>query len=147
MVTTEILQSLGYSSIEEYFERIYALNMEADGQRSPDADLMFDELSEEQQAEYQVFATAHYYEYHDNKDNYNNYNIVPVHERYSSISCEVHEYEVCFYWLDAQGYDSIPNIVDWANQDWNRRRAFEVPSQQEAERIISDKQFLNNYIK
>jgi hypothetical protein len=118
--------------------------MEADGQGSPDAELMFDELSEEQQAEYEMFTTDYYYEYHDNKDNDN---IVPDNQRYSSISAEVHEYEVCFYWLDAQGYESIPNIYEWTRGDFNNRRAYEVDSQQEAERIISDKQFLNNYIK
>jgi len=143
MVTQEILQSLGYSSLREYFERIYALDMEADGQGSPDAELMFDELSEEQQAEYEMFTTDYYYEYHDNKDNDN---IVPDNQRYSSISAEVHEYEVCFYWLDAQGYESIPNITDWVNGS-EYRRSYAVESQQEAERIISDKQFLNNYIK
>lgn len=144
MVTTEILQSLGYSSLREYFERMYTLDMEADGNGSIDAELMFDALSEEQQAEYTEFATAYYYEYHDNKDNDN---IVPDNQRYSSISAEVHEYEVCFYWLDAQGYESIPNIYEWTRGDFNNRRAYEVNSQQEAERIISDKQFLNNYIK
>jgi hypothetical protein len=117
--------------------------MEADGQGSPDAELMFDELSEEQQAEYEMFTTDYYYEYHDNKDNDN---IVPDNQRYSSISAEVHEYEVCFYWLDAQGYESIPNITDWVNGS-EYRRSYAVESQQEAERIISDKQFLNNYIK
>jgi len=143
MVTTEILQSLGYSSLREYFERMYTLDMEADGNGSIDAELMFDELSEEQQAEYTEFATAYYYEYHDNKDNDN---IVPDNQRYSSISAEVHEYEVCFYWLDTQGYESIPNITDWVNGS-EYRRSYAVESQQEAERIISDKQFLNNYIK
>lgn len=69
MVTTEILQSLGYSSIGEYFERIYALDMEADGQTCPYAELMFNELSEQQMLDYEDFATAHYYEYHDNKNN------------------------------------------------------------------------------
>lgn len=68
MVTTEILQSLGYSSIKEYFERMYTLDMEADGNGSIDAELMFDALSEQQQAEYEEFATAYYYEYHDNKN-------------------------------------------------------------------------------
>lgn len=143
MVTQEILQSLGYSSLREYFERIYTLDMEADGEGSPDAELMFDELSEQQQAEYEMFTTDYYYEYHDNKDNDN---IVPDNQRYSSISAEVHEYEVCFYWLDAQGYESIPNITDWVNGS-KYRRSYAVESQQEAERIISDKQFLNNYIK
>lgn len=65
MVTTEILQSLGYSSLKEYFERIYALGMEDDEHDAADA--MFDALSEQQQAEYEEFATAYYYEYHDNK--------------------------------------------------------------------------------
>jgi hypothetical protein len=143
MVTTEILQSLGYSSIREYFERIYALDMEADGQGSPDAELMFDELSEEQQAEYEMFTTDYYYEYHDNKDNDN---IVPANQRFSSITAEVHEYEVCFYWLDMNGWDSMFNITDWVNGS-EYRRSYAVESQQEAERIISDKQFLNNYIK
>jgi len=143
MVTTEILQSLGYSSIEEYFERIYALDMEADGEGSPDAELMFDALSEEQQAEYEMFTTDYYYEYHDNKDNDN---IVPANQRFSSITAEVHEYEVCFYWLDMNGWDSMFNITDWVNGS-EYRRSYAVESQQEAERLISDKQFLNNYIK
>lgn len=70
MVTQEILQSLGYSSIEEYFERIYTFQQF--GHCGSDVvDLMLDELSEEQQAEYDEFATAYYYEYHDNKDNDN----------------------------------------------------------------------------
>ena len=144
MVTTEILQSLGYSSLREYFERMYTLDMEADGNGSIDAELMFDELSEEQQAEYTEFATAYYYEYHDNKDNDN---IVPTEQRYSSVTVEAHEYEVCFYWLDTKGYESIPNIHEWTQGDFNNRRAFEVESQQEADKLISDKQFLNNYIK
>ena len=67
MVTQEILQSLGYPSLREYFERIYTLDMEADGEGSPDAEMMFDELSEQQQAEYEMFTTDYYYEYHDNK--------------------------------------------------------------------------------
>ena len=67
MVTQEILQSLGYPSLREYFERIYTLDMEADGEGSPDAEMMFDELYEEQQAEYEMFTTDYYYEYHDNK--------------------------------------------------------------------------------
>jgi hypothetical protein len=138
MVTTEILQSLGYSSIEEYFERLYTENV-----NSAVYDLMFNEMSEQQQAEYQVFATAHYYEYHDNKDNDN---IVPANQRFSSITAEVHEYEVCFYWLDMNGWDSMFNITDWVNGS-EYRRSYAVESQQEAERIISDKQFLNNYIK
>jgi hypothetical protein len=41
--------------------------MEADGEGSPDAEMMFDELYEEQQAEYEMFTTDYYYEYHDNK--------------------------------------------------------------------------------
>ena len=67
MVTTDILESLGYSSIREYFEHIYTLDMEADGEGSADAELMFDALSEQQQAEYEMFTTDYYYEYHDNK--------------------------------------------------------------------------------
>jgi hypothetical protein len=143
MVTTEILQSLGYSSLREYFERIYTFQQF--GHCGSDVvDFMLDELSEEQQAEYDEFATAYYYEYHDNKDNDN---IVPTEQRYSSITAEVHEYEVCFYWLDTKGYESIPNIYEWTQADFNNRRAFEVGSQQEADKLISDKQFLNNYIK
>lgn len=67
MVTQEILEQLGYSSLREYFEHIYTLDMQADGNGSHDAELMFDVLSEEQQAKYEEFATAYYYEYHDNK--------------------------------------------------------------------------------
>jgi len=63
MVTEEILKSLGYSSIEEYFERLYTEDVAAV------YDLMFNEMSEQQQAEYKEFVTSHYYEYHDNKNN------------------------------------------------------------------------------
>lgn len=61
MVTTEILQSLGYSSMEEYFEHMF---------NTDDllvVEIMHEAMSEEQRAEYEDFLTLNYYEYHDNK--------------------------------------------------------------------------------
>ena len=143
MVTTEILQSLGYSSLREYFERIYTLDMEADGNGSTDAELMHDELSEEQQAEYEMFTTDYYYEYHDNK---NSEQIVSSKTLYASKIIKVHEYEVCFYWPDANGYEWIRNIHEWY-LGADSRRAYMVESEQQADEMCNDKQFLNNYIK
>ncbi len=61
MVTTEILQSLGYSSMEEYFEHMF---------NTDDllvVEMMHEAMSEEQRDKYEDFLTLNYYEYHDNK--------------------------------------------------------------------------------
>ena len=141
MVTTEILQSLGYSSIGEYFERIYTLDMEADGNGSTDSELMFDALSEEQQAEYEMFTTDYYYEYHDNK---NSEQSLVLPQMYSSKIVKVHEYEVCFYWPDANGCEWIRNIYEWYLGS-EYRRMLMVESEQEAESLGDA--YLNIYIK
>lgn len=141
MVTTEILQSLGYSSIGEYFERIYTLDMEADGETSPDAELMFDALSEEQQSEYEMFVTDYYYEYHDNK---NSKQVLVSPQMYSSNIVKVHDYEVCFYWPDTNGNEWIRNIYEWYLGSEYRRMLL-VESEQESE--ILGNAYLNIYIK
>lgn len=141
MVTTEILESLGYSSIREYFEHIYALDMEADGNGSADAELMFDALSEQQQAEYEMFTTDYYYEYHDYKDNLQ---LLMSPQMYSSKIVKVHEYEVCFYWPDANGCEWIRSIFEWHLGSENRRLLI-VECEQEAESLGGA--YLNIYIK
>lgn len=139
MVTTEILQSLGYSSLREYFEQLYALGMEDDEHDAADA--MFDALSEQQQAEYEMFTTDYYYEYHDNK---NSEQSLVLPQMYSSKIVKVHEYEVCFYWPDANGCEWIRDIYEWHLGSAYRRR-FIVESEQEAESLGDA--YLNIYIK
>ncbi len=67
-VTQEDLCKMGYSSILDYFDRIYTLDMDAGG-FSTEGEFMYVDLSEEQQAEYEKFATAKYYKMQDVKNN------------------------------------------------------------------------------
>jgi hypothetical protein len=145
MVTEEILEQLGYSSIREYFEHIYTLDMEADGNGSPDAELMLDVLSEEQQSAYELFATFYYYEYHDNK---NNEQPLLSEPKYStSTTVGVHDSEVRFYWPDVNGDETLRTLYDWWLSPLTNRRLFHVDSADDIKDLINDKQFLNIYMK
>jgi hypothetical protein len=67
-------------------------------------------------------------------------------ENFSQLSIEHRAYEICFYWRDINGIETLDGLYKWDGEDFINRRLFRVDDQQEAESIVSSKKLINQYL-
>jgi hypothetical protein len=67
-------------------------------------------------------------------------------DKYSQLSVRHKAYEICFYWKDANGIETLDGLYGWESRDWGNRRLFRVDDHAEAQAIVSSKKLINQYI-
>lgn len=67
-------------------------------------------------------------------------------DKYSQLSVNHRAYEICFYWKDINGIETLDGLYDWESKDWSNRRLFRVDDHAEAESIVSSKKLINQYL-
>jgi hypothetical protein len=65
--------------------------------------------------------------------------------KYSQLSANCNAYEVCFYWEDANGIETLEGLFRWESDDYPINRLYKVDSREEAEAIINNKKTLKQY--
>jgi hypothetical protein len=67
-------------------------------------------------------------------------------EKFNQLSVSVQGYELCFYWLDSNGIETLLSLYNWLEQDHTNRRLFIVSDELEAGTIVKNRKKLKAYI-
>ena len=65
--------------------------------------------------------------------------------KYSQLSANCNAYEICFYWEDANGIETLDGLYRWMENDYANNRLYKVDSEADAEAIIYNKKTLKQY--
>ncbi len=64
---------------------------------------------------------------------------------YSQLSTTCNAYELCFYWPDEYGIETLEGLYKWEASDRPINILYEVKNKEEAEAIINDRKLLKQY--
>jgi hypothetical protein len=67
-------------------------------------------------------------------------------DKYSQLSVNHRAYEICFYWKDVNGVETLDGLYAWESHDWSDRRLFRVDDHAEAQAIVSSNKLINQFI-
>ncbi len=67
-------------------------------------------------------------------------------EKFNQLSASIKSFELCFYWLDSNGIETLSGLYNWLDKDSPNRRMFLVENYLEARKITSNNKALKAYI-
>lgn len=65
--------------------------------------------------------------------------------KYSQLSAKCNAYEICFYWEDVNGIETLDGLYRWEESDWAINRLYKVDSEDDARSIINNRKMLKQY--
>ena len=67
-------------------------------------------------------------------------------EKFSQLSINHKAYEICFYWSNINGIETLNDLYNWESRDHSNRKLFKVSDHKEAETITNSKKLINQYL-
>ena len=66
--------------------------------------------------------------------------------KYSQLSTSYKAYEICFYWADENGIETLEGLYNWEASDMPNNKLYEVSDCNKARSIIDNNKLLKQYV-